>query len=72
MSAMTVDNHMHVGLFGDGYHRLENVWNDECEAGVDEFCVSSTSTCAELYDLVIEEMLELKSLAGDKFILSSG
>ncbi len=57
---------MHVGWFWDGYHRLEDVWNDECEAGVDEFCVSSTSTCAELYDLVIEEMLELKSLAGDK------
>ena len=63
---MTIDNHVHVGWFRDGYHRPADIWNAEREAGVDEICVSSTSTCAELYDLVIDEMRELKSLAGDK------
>ena len=63
---MTIDNHVHVGWFRDGYHHPADIWNDEREAGVDEICVSSTSTCAELYDLVIDEMLELKDLAGDK------
>lgn len=63
---MIIDNHAHVGWFRDGYHHPAGIWNDEREAGVDEICVSSTSTCAELYELVIDEMLELKSLACDK------
>ncbi len=63
---MIIDNHVHVGWFRDGYHSPAEICNTELEAGVDEICVSSTSTCAELYDLVVDEMLELKSLAGDK------
>lgn len=63
---MPIDNHVHVGWFRDGYHRPTDIWKAEREAGVDEICVSSTSTCAELYELVIDEMLELKNLAGDK------
>ncbi len=63
---MIIDNHVHVGWFRDGYHRPTDIWNDALQAGVDEICVSSTSTCAELYDLVVEEMLELKNIAGCK------
>ena len=63
---MIIDNHVHVGWFRDGYHYPANVWKEECIAGVDEICVSSTSSCAELYDLVIDEMKDLKNLAGDK------
>lgn len=63
---MIIDNHVHVGWFRDGYHNPSDIWNDVQRAGVDEICVSSTSSCAELYDLVIEEMLELKSLACEK------
>ncbi len=59
---MIIDNHVHVGWYRDGYHSPKEIWEAETAAGVDEICVSSTSTCAELYDIVIEEMIELKRL----------
>lgn len=55
---MIIDNHVHVGWYRDGYHSPKEIWEAETAAGVDEICVSSTSTCAELYDIVIEEMIE--------------
>lgn len=63
---MIIDNHVHVGWYRDGYHSPKEIWEAETAAGVDEICVSSTSTCAELYDIVIEEMIELKRLGGSK------
>lgn len=59
-----IDNHAHVGWYTNGYHSPKEVWCAEKEAGVDDIAVSSTSTCAELYKLVIQEMKELKRLGG--------
>ena len=60
------DNHVHVGWYTDGYHSPEEVWQAEREAGIDEIVVSSTSTCAELYKLVVREMRELIRLGGSR------
>lgn len=63
---MTVfDNHVHVGWYVDGYHSPEDIWEAERSAGVKDIVVSSTSTCAELYKLVVKEMQELIRLGGD-------
>ena len=51
-----IDNHVHVGWYTDGYHSPKEVWQAELDAGIDEIAVSSTSTCAELYKLVVREM----------------
>ena len=53
------DNHVHIGWYTDGYHSPREVWQSEQQAGINEIVVSSTSTCAELYKLVIREMREL-------------
>lgn len=60
------DNHVHVGWYTDGYHAPLEVWQAVQEAGVDEIAVSSTSTCAELYKLVVREMRELIRLGGTR------
>ena len=62
---MIIDNHVHVGWYRDGYHAPLDVWNNVKAAGINEIVVSSTSTCAELYDLVVEEMNELVSFGGN-------
>ncbi len=59
-----IDNHVHMGWYTDGYHSPLEVWQSEQEAGIDEIVVSSTSTCAELYKLVVREMRELIRLGG--------
>ena len=59
-----IDNHVHVGWYTDGYHFPKEVWQAELDAGIDEIAVSSTSTCAELYKLVVREMSELIRLGG--------
>lgn len=61
-----IDNHVHVGWFTDGYHSPAQVWRAEREAGIREIVVSSTSTCAEQYKLVVREMLELVRLGGPR------
>ena len=61
-----IDNHAHVGWFTDGYHSPREVWQAEQDAGIDEFAVSSTSTCAELYKLVVREMREIIRLGGSR------
>lgn len=58
------DNHVHVGWYTDGYHSPQEVWQAELEAGIERMVVSSTSTCAELYKLVVSEMRELIRLGG--------
>ena len=60
------DNHVHIGWYTDGYHSPQEVWQAEQEAGIDEIVVSSTSTCAELYKLVIKEMRELIHMGGSR------
>lgn len=63
---MIIDNHVHVGWFTDGYHSPRSVWNSLMAAGVDGMVISSTSTCAELYKVVIREMRELIRLGGER------
>lgn len=60
------DNHVHVGWFTDGYHFPREVWRAELEAEIDDIVVSSTSTCAELYKLVVKEIRELLRLGGSR------
>lgn len=59
-----IDNHVHIGWYTNGYHTPKKVWQSEKEAGIDNIVVSSTSTCAEMYKLVVREMLELYKLDG--------
>ena len=60
------DNHVHVGWYSDGYHTPRDVWQAELDAGIDDIVVSSTSTCAEQYKLVIKEMRELIQIGGSR------
>lgn len=60
------DTHVHIGWYSDGYHNPEDVWKAELEAGIEEIVVSSTSTCAELYKLVVHEIKELIRLGGSQ------
>jgi predicted TIM-barrel fold metal-dependent hydrolase len=60
------DNHVHIGWYTDGYHSPLEVWRAEQQAGIDEIVVSSTSTCAELYKLVVREIKELNKLGGSR------
>lgn len=59
-----IDNHVHVGWYSDGYHNPLDMWQSEKDAGFDDIVVSSTSTCAELYKLVVREMNELIKVGG--------
>ena len=61
-----IDNHVHIGWYTDGYHYPSEVWKVEQDAGIDEIAVSSTSTRAELYKLVVREMRELIHLGGSR------
>ena len=63
---MIIDNHVHVGWFSDRYHSPREVWHSALAAGVDGVAVSSTSTCAELYKVVVREMRELVRLGGSR------
>lgn len=59
-----IDNHVHIGWFSDGYHYPIDVWTAEQAAGVDDIVVSSASTCAELYKLVVNEIEDIVSIGG--------
>lgn len=63
---MIIDNHVHVGWYTDGYHSPRDVWYSELAAGVNGMVVSSTSTCAELYKVVVRELRELVRLGGNR------
>lgn len=63
---MIIDNHVHVGWFTDGYHTPREVWDSAVAAGIDGMAVSSTSTCTELYKVVVREMRELIKLGGER------
>lgn len=65
-----IDAHVHVGWFIDHYHSPEKITSYMRSARIDTILVSSTSTCAEEYDLVIEELLWLKQEWGDNLIPS--
>lgn len=60
-----IDNHVHVGWYTDGYHSPREIWYAEQEAEIEEMAVSSTSSCAELYKLVVKEMRELIQIGGE-------
>jgi len=60
-----IDNHVHVGWYTDGYHSPREIWYEEQEAEIEEMAVSSTSSCAELYKLVVKEMQELIQIGGE-------
>ena len=60
------DNHVHIGWYTNGYHTPLEVWKAEKDAGIDDIVVSSTSTCAELYKLVVQEIKELIRLGGSR------
>ena len=60
------DNHVHIGWYSDGYHSPKEVWHSAMAAGIDGMAVSSTSTCAEMYKLVVREMRELIRLGGSR------
>lgn len=49
------DSHVHVGWFVDRYHAPDKVSKSLRNIGVDTIAVSSTSTCAEEYDLILHE-----------------
>lgn len=59
-----IDNHVHIGWYSDGYHYPLDIWHAEQDAGIDDIVVSSTTTCAELYKLVVREMYELIKVGG--------
>lgn len=59
-----IDNHVHIGWYSDGYHNPLDIWQAVQNAGIDDIVVSSTSTCAELYKLVVREMYELIKVGG--------
>lgn len=58
-----IDNHAHVGWYSDGYHSPKEIWSSASQAGFDEIVVSSTSTCVELYKLVVKEIRELDRIS---------
>ena len=61
-----IDNHVHIGWYTNGYNAPEYVWKDEIRAGIKSIVVSSTSTCAELYKLVVREFTSLNTITGNK------
>ncbi len=63
---MIIDSHVHMGWFSDGYHSPQKVWKEIEEAGIDKIAVSSTSSCADLYSLVLREMRTIIRIAPDK------
>ena len=65
---MIVDSHVHLGWYSDGYHSPNEVWNALRKADISKACVSSTSTCAELYHNIQTEFYQLFSLAGKENI----
>lgn len=63
-----IDSHVHVGWFVDRYHSPDKITEDMRSVGFDTILVSSTSTCAEEYDLVIDELSWLKDEWGNNLI----
>jgi len=62
------DSHTHCGHYYDTYTSPQEVVNFMEQVGVDYFAVSSTTICAGLYDKVLSEFRELKSLAHNKVL----
>lgn len=62
------DSHVHVGWFVDQYHSPDDVTIKLRQSGVERVLVSSTSTCAEEYDLVLHEFEWLTEEWGENII----
>lgn len=63
---MIIDSHAHVGWFIDGYHSPNEVWRNFRKTGLSKACLSSTSTCAELYHNIKTEFCQFISMAGSE------
>lgn len=59
---MLIDNHVHMGWYTDGYHSPKEIWNILENVGINKIAVSSTSTCADLYNDIKREFDELLTL----------
>ena len=62
------DSHVHVGWFVDRYYSPDDVTQQLRQAGIESVLISSTSTCAEEYKLVIHEFEWLQEEWGDNII----
>lgn len=60
------DSHIHIGHFFDIYTPPEDLVRFLNCVGVDKFAVSSTTTCEEDYEKVLDEFKVLVKLAGDR------
>lgn len=65
---MIFDNHVHMGWYSNGYHTPYEIWSAIEYAGIDKIAVSSTSTCAELYNNIKTEFYQLMAIAGQENI----
>lgn len=59
---MLIDNHVHMGWYSDGYHSPKKIWSIIESVGINKIAISSTSTCADLYNDIKREFLELITL----------
>ena len=65
---MIIDNHVHIGWYSDGYHSPETIWVNIKNAGIEKIVVSSTTTCADLFNTVITEFEVLSCLEDEENI----
>ena len=65
---MIIDSHIHFGQYYANYTTPTALLSFLDSVGVTRFAVSSTTTCEEDHNKVIEEFKELLSIAGDRCI----
>lgn len=56
---MLIDSHIHVGQFYESYYSPMSVIKLMADVGVDYYAVSSTTTCEDNYEKVLQEIQEL-------------
>ena len=62
------DAHCHLGQFFDIYTSPKYLLDFLDSVGIEDFAVSSTSTCEENYNKVISEITSLLGIAGDRVV----
>lgn len=63
-----IDSHIHVGKFNQLYFDPKYISTLMHECGVSHYLVSSTSTCADDYNLALDEIKQLISIDSEKVI----